>query len=208
MEPNDEQPPRLTDEAGDRWRFDELQQLGAGATSEVWKGRDRESGRIVALKVARTEGDREILAREAHRLAWSLSPRLPELLAVGRVPEGCGEIAAGRPYLAMSWIPGSPLDPRAPRSEDERRAIALAVARDIGRALAHLETAGLAHGDVKPDNIQLVYEQGAAPAWRAHLIDSGARRGCRRPAPHRGDSPLPTARTLGGRPRRRCPHAR
>src|SRR5882724_237767 len=70
------------------WRFEPLGRLGAGATSEVWRARDRETGRQVALKIARSSGDAAWLVPEAERLACGLSAHLPELIALGRVPLG------------------------------------------------------------------------------------------------------------------------
>jgi eukaryotic-like serine/threonine-protein kinase len=161
------------------WRFEPSKRVGSGATADVWRARDVVAGRDVALKMGRGEDAARLLAAEAERLVGALSPHLPELLEVGRVPApGRDAIAAGTPYLAMTWLPGRALDPSAERSGAERRAIALAIARDVGEALAHLHAAGVAHGDVKPANVQLVHlDRRGGPsepsAWRANLIDLG-----------------------------------
>src|SRR6266542_5195634 len=134
------QPSQLAAGAASAWRFDISKPVGAGATSEVWRARDRESGAEVALKIAKSEDGATILAAEADTLACAFSPHLPLLLDVGRVPSGAPEmLTVGRPYVAMSWMPGRALDPSGARTDEERRAIALAVARDIGSAVAHLD---------------------------------------------------------------------
>jgi transcriptional regulator with GAF, ATPase, and Fis domain len=171
------------------WRFEPSKRVGSGATADVWRARDALTGRDVALKIGRIDDAAALLAAEAERLVGALSPHLPELLEVGRVPSAVREgIEAGTPYLALTWMAGHTLDASVTRSTDERRAIALAVARDVGEALAHLHAAGVAHGDVKPANILLSQEQRGttadgpvggrtspadASAWRASLIDLG-----------------------------------
>src|SRR6188508_92380 len=160
------------------WRFEPAKRVGSGASADVWRARDVAAGRDVALKVGRGEEAAPLLAAEAERLVGALSPHLPELLEVGRVPASAEGLPADAPYLAMTWMAGRTLDASAAKSAGERRAIALAVARDVGEALAHLHAAGVAHGDVKPANVQLVHHErrGAttdAAAWRANLIDLG-----------------------------------
>src|SRR4051812_21397434 len=100
-----EQPSQLADD----WRFEPLRLVGRGATSEVWRARDRVTGQEAALKIGLSDGARAHLAGEAERLAWLMSPELPRLLDLGIVPVGVP--GAGRPFLAMSWIAGRPLSP-------------------------------------------------------------------------------------------------
>src|SRR4051794_7250160 len=60
------EPSQLADGA---WRFELVESAGRGTTSEVWKARDRLTGALVALKIARGQEGAAILAREAERLA-------------------------------------------------------------------------------------------------------------------------------------------
>src|SRR5689334_23035742 len=116
------------------WRFEPTKRVGSGASADVWRARDLAAGRDVALKVGRGEEAAPLLAAEAERLVCALSPHLPELVEVGRVPAVEG-LTAGAPFLAMTWMPGRALDASLDKSADERRAVALAVARDVGEAL-------------------------------------------------------------------------
>jgi transcriptional regulator with GAF, ATPase, and Fis domain len=161
--------------ASPSFRFVPLRLLGTGATSDVWKAEDRLTGIEVALKVALHDEGASVLALEAERLASAFSPHLPEIFEIGRIPAGApAALAAGRPYVAMSWMPGQPLGSGALDSEEERRAVALVVARDIGEALAHLDAAGMAHGDVKPANILVEQGRGSNRGpRRASLVDLG-----------------------------------
>src|SRR5690606_14115328 len=99
--------------------------------------------------------ERVRFAGEATRLTLAVSPALPSLFEVGLVPAAAChslEVAVGAPFLALEWMEGTALAPQA-LHDAERSTLALIVARDMGRALADLHGAGLAHGDVKPHNV-------------------------------------------------------
>lgn len=120
----------------------------------------------MALKVGRSARDAQLLAAEAECLLLADSQLVPSVVELGRVPEGVERLQAGDPYLALSWVEGTPVN-LIPTPSVE---LAWAVARDVGRALSHLHDAGLAHGDVKPANI-LVRQDGQE--LRATLVDLG-----------------------------------
>jgi serine/threonine-protein kinase PknK len=162
-------------------RYRLLDLAGLGGAGEVWRAIRTRDGALVALKLARTESlphaGSEPLAREATHAGLALAPRLPELLDVGfarvegasvrPVDEPGG--SATRAFLAQRWIDGAALAPRALAREpsEVRVALALAVARDAGEALADLHGIGVAHGDIKPENL-IVTASSAV-----HVIDLG-----------------------------------
>jgi serine/threonine-protein kinase PknK len=158
-------------------RFEILERAGSGAFAEVWKARDRRGGALVALKVGRDERSRRWLAREAAHASLALSPFLPELVDVGwiRIDDDLAWIvedsasAAGACCIALAWVEGQALGSalRSKASPSERRDLALRVARDVGEALSDLHAVGLAHGDIKPDNLIV------DGAGRVHVIDLG-----------------------------------
>ncbi|WP_437818804.1 sigma 54-interacting transcriptional regulator [Sorangium sp. So ce1078] len=165
-------------------RFRPLDVAGSGGSAEVWRAVDQERGGVVALKIERRDrgasGEeraavRRALAREALHAALALSPRLPELVDVGwlSAPAGAARVEgapgeAGRAFVAMRWIEGRAVA-EAVRGLPavERAALALAVARDAGEALGDLHGIGLAHGDLKPENLILT------PEGRIGMIDLG-----------------------------------
>ncbi|WP_437839665.1 sigma 54-interacting transcriptional regulator [Sorangium sp. So ce1153] len=166
----------------DRFRLLEL--AGSGGSAEVWKAADQERGGVVALKIERRDRGasreqraavRRALAREALHAALALSPRLPELVDVGLLPARAGAARAegapgeeGRAFVAMRWMEGrSVAEAVRGVSPGERAAFALAVARDAGEALGDLHGIGLAHGDLKPENLILT------PEGRIGMIDLG-----------------------------------
>ncbi|WP_437886416.1 sigma 54-interacting transcriptional regulator [Sorangium sp. So ce307] len=175
-------PSTLSPRLAERFRLLEI--AGSGGSAEVWRAIDQERGGAVALKVERRDrgapreqraAARQALAREAMYAALALSPRLPELVDVGwlaaragvaRIEGAPGE--DGRAFVAMRWMEGQAVAEAARGLlADERAAFALAIARDAGEALGDLHGIGLAHGDLKPENLILT------PEGRIGMIDLG-----------------------------------
>jgi serine/threonine-protein kinase PknK len=149
-----------------------LGQAGVGGSADVLRAVSVAGGATVALKVARSAEGAAALAREAVHAALALSPLLPELVDAGWLrleARSAHLVTAGAPgaraFLALRWVEGALLDPRAGAADPV--ALALRVARGAGEALADLHTAGIAHGDVKPENILLGEDGGV------HLLDLG-----------------------------------
>ena len=140
--------------------FRHLERAGSGSAGEVFKAVLRSDGSFVALKIARDDEARDALAREAEHARPSPSPRQPELVDVGWLAlakEFATIVPAGAPgsraFIALRWRDGVPVATHAKRSVEERMHLALAVAHDVAEALEDLHGIGLAHGDVKPENL-------------------------------------------------------
>jgi transcriptional regulator with GAF, ATPase, and Fis domain/serine/threonine protein kinase/tetratricopeptide (TPR) repeat protein len=161
-------PPELTTEPVAHWPYQLLHQVGKGTSASVWRAQSRLGP--VALKLGHDASERARFAGEATRLILAASPALPSLLGVGWLPNAVRLALAlpeGIPYLALEWLPGTAIDPVDLR-DTERVEVALIVARDLGQALADLHAAGLAHGDIKPQNV--LYD---ASSSRARPVDLG-----------------------------------
>jgi serine/threonine protein kinase/alpha-tubulin suppressor-like RCC1 family protein len=131
--------------------YEILGELGRGATAVVYRARDRELGREVAIKVIRpkfADDDETVarLAREARTVAQLQHPNIVTLFAVRRMRDG--GLA-----LVMQLVPGRTLrdilNERGPWSFER----ADRVMRDVAGALAHAHNRGIVHRDVKPENI-------------------------------------------------------
>ena len=135
-----------------------LEPLSAGSSSDVWLARRVHDGRQVAVKFLLDGAPAEALRREQRCL---------EALNIGGFPRllGSGELADGRLFLLLDWIPGVPFDAGAleacPRPPFEA---AIAACESLGR----LHEQALAHGDVKPSHLLL--DQDGAVGW----IDLGS----------------------------------
>ena len=131
--------------------YEILGELGRGATAVVYRARDRELGREVAIKVIRpkyADDDETVarLAREARTVAQLQHPNIVTLYAVRRNRDG--SLA-----LVMQLVPGRTLR----EILNSRGACTFErtdrVLRDIASALSHAHERGFVHRDVKPENI-------------------------------------------------------
>ncbi len=130
--------------------YEPLELAGMGAFAEVWKAIEIRTERICALK--RLRPDRctdatalQLIRNEAQANQAVTSPHLLKLLHA--------EPRADVPYLAFEWVEGRTLEEEL-RDEGPltlRRAVWMA--RQTADGMQHLERAGLAHGDIKPQNI-------------------------------------------------------
>jgi serine/threonine protein kinase len=135
--------PDLTDS-----KYEILDRIGQGGMGTVYRARDRELGREVALKVVRLpEGAPDIAARmvrEARTLARLEHP--------GIVPvHDVGTLSDGRVFYAMKLVRGAPLDQIAPTGLAERLRIVERVCEAVAFAHAH----GVIHRDLKPQNVMV-----------------------------------------------------
>ncbi|MDP9036822.1 MAG: protein kinase, partial [Myxococcota bacterium] len=156
---------RDADAASAHWEIGA--RVGEGATSIVWRARHVETGRAVALKVAKKEqpGASGGLVREALLLARVARRWGPELLA------------AGPGFVATEWLEGEPIGESAVECRGgTAERLAATVAHAVGRGLEELHEAGVRHGDVKPANVLLssaLPRRDAADDRGATLIDLG-----------------------------------
>lgn len=139
--------------------------LARGVMGEVWLGRDRATGRDVAVKFPRVPAgaDRAELTRwfrdEARITAGLRHPGTPEVYAVG--------VEAGRPYLVLEYLPGGSVSDLIAAHRRLPVARAAAIAVRACESLAAVHDAGLVHRDVKPANLMRRPDGGIA------LIDFG-----------------------------------
>jgi hypothetical protein len=144
-------------------RFELVREIGRGGFGLVFEARDRQLGRRVALKAMRpgehpARLHRELLQREAEAAAQLNHPNIVTLFDVGTWEGG--------PYLILELLRGEGLDARLARGPLPLEE-ALAVAVDLGRALAHAHRAGVVHRDLKPSNVFLT------DAGLAKVLDFG-----------------------------------
>lgn len=128
------------------------QRLGRGGMGEVFRARDTELARDVALKLLhvgtarRTERARRRLLREAQALAQLNHPNVVGIYDAGS--------DGGDVFLAEELVEGESLRDwlkAKPRSRKEILATFLAA----GRGLEAIHAAGLVHRDFKPDNVHV-----------------------------------------------------
>jgi serine/threonine protein kinase len=135
-------------------KFQLLERVGLGAFGAVWRARDTELDRIVALKIPHaslltSEADLERFHREA-RAAAQL--RHPGIVTVHEV-----QVLEGLPTIVSDFIEGVPL-----RALLEVRRLtfreAAALVADVAEAADYAHAMGLVHRDIKPANIMIEYK--------------------------------------------------
>ena len=136
-----------------------VRELGRGGMGAVFLARHREAGHRVAIKIASTEKfDAEAIARfsrEARLMARFRHPNIVRLYDVR-------QIGSGRVAIVMEYVRGVSLA----RMLHERQGLPFATCTgilvDLGKALAHAHEHGVVHRDVKPPNVLVDEESGAA----------------------------------------------
>jgi serine/threonine protein kinase len=134
-----------------------VSKLGAGGMGEVYRARDTNLERDVAIKVLPEvwAGDPERLARfrrEAQVLASLNHPHIAQVYGVERGPANAKPAAATG--LVMELVDGPTLADRiaaGPLPVDE----AIAIARQIAEALEAAHEHGIVHRDLKPANVKV-----------------------------------------------------
>jgi tRNA A-37 threonylcarbamoyl transferase component Bud32 len=140
-------------------RYSVERELGRGGTAVVYLARDLVTGKMVALKVLRTELS-ESLSSERFlreiRVTQQLShPNIAPVLESG---------AAGATlYCVLEYMDGGTLRARLERERQLPLSDVSAIAADIGAALEYAHGQKIIHRDVKPENILF----GDGRAWLA-----------------------------------------
>src|SRR5688572_8698693 len=140
-----------------------LEKIGAGGMGEVYRARDEQLERDVALKVlpATSFSDpaaRARLLREARAAAGLNHPHICTIHEVGE--------ADGQAFIAMELVAGQPLSARlaaGPMPPEE----VLRYGLQLAEALAHAHERGIVHRDLKSANVVVT------PEGRAKVLDFG-----------------------------------
>ncbi len=130
--------------------YEIMSKLGAGGMGVVYKAKDKNADRVVALKVlspghaANKEYIRRFL-REARASGQLSHPNIVQGYDAGE--------AGGQYYFAMEFVDGMTVADmlKEGRSIPEQQVLDIAI--QIAKALEHAEQNNVVHSDIKPDNI-------------------------------------------------------
>src|SRR3989442_4681310 len=139
-------------------RYEILAVLREGGMGTVYKARDLELGRLVALKVIRPEiaSRPEILERFKREILLASQVTHKNVLRIHDFGEA-GDVR----FISMNYVEGPNLKTLLEKEGPLPLDRGLALARQIGEALQAAHDAGIVHGDVRPQ-IVLVDEDGTA----------------------------------------------
>jgi eukaryotic-like serine/threonine-protein kinase len=135
---------------GDRYEI--VETIGSGGMAIVYRARDRELERDVAIKVLPphlvSDGElRERFQREARLVGRLSHPNIVNVYDVGE--------AEGRPYIVMECVDGVTLAEELARRRRFAAAEAVELVLQACDGLEHAHENGLVHRDVKPRNLLL-----------------------------------------------------
>jgi serine/threonine protein kinase/ribosomal protein S27E len=131
-------------------RFELISRLGVGGFGSVWKARDRELDRIVAVKIPRkgqlAPSEIEQFFREARAAAQLRHAHIVPVYEVGRE----GDVI----FIVCGLVRGVELsDWLTAHRPSHRESIELCL--KVVRALHHAHQTGIVHRDLKPSNIMI-----------------------------------------------------
>lgn len=144
-------------------RYEIVGELGRGAMGVVYKARDPQIDRIVAIKTVslwgqEPEEEKEFRLRflnEAQAAGRLHHSGIVSIFDVGESPEN------GDPYIVLEYVGGESLNRILHRDKKLPLTKALRLAEEIAAALDYAHGQGVVHRDIKPANI-LVTEAGHA----------------------------------------------
>jgi tRNA A-37 threonylcarbamoyl transferase component Bud32 len=150
-----------------------LELLGQGGMGAVYKARQKQLDRVVALKILPPEVDHtetfaERFTREARSLAKLNHPRIVTVFDFGHTEDGLY-------YFVMEYVDGTDLRHVIQAGEIEPSE-ALAIVPQVCEALQFAHEEGIVHRDIKPENI-LIDKKGRvkiADFGLAKLLDKPA----------------------------------
>lgn len=182
----DDEARSLRDPAG---RYQLLGEIGRGGVGIVYKGRDQDLGRDVAMKVLRPEhGSRpDILERFVEEAQIGGQLQHPGIVPVYELGLQQGE----RPYFAMKLVKGDTLATllarRAGPAEDRHRF--LAIFEQICQTLGYAHARRVVHRDLKPANVMI------GSFGEVQVVDWGFAKVLQRREPKRADVQVSTEAT-------------
>jgi tetratricopeptide (TPR) repeat protein/predicted Ser/Thr protein kinase len=131
-------------------RYEILQILGEGGMGAVYRARDREVNRTVALKVIRPEltGNSAILDRFKQELVLSHQVTHKNVVRIYDMGD-----ADGIKFITMEYIEGQDLRSLIAEQKVFQPEEAVEIMRQVCRALEAAHAVGVIHRDLKPQNI-------------------------------------------------------
>jgi serine/threonine-protein kinase len=158
-------------------RYEIIEELGRGTMGAVFKARDPNIGRIVAIKVILTANlsaeELVIYKQRFYREAQAAGRMLhPGIIAIHDIQED----GQGQPYLVMEYAEGNSLhkllkpNPLGKLPDRFPLKKSLELAAQVADALDYAHAHGVVHRDIKPSNIIVT------PEGRAKIADFGIAR--------------------------------
>src|SRR5271155_1643982 len=136
-------------------RYEILGELGKGAMGVVFRAKDPNIGRSVALKTMRLDvagvGEEEMLKRFKHEAQLAGVMNHPNIVTIYDAGEDQGMF-----YIAMEYVEGKTIQQLLNLERVLSTDKVIKITRDVCAGLDHAHAAGIIHRDVKPPNLMLM----------------------------------------------------
>ncbi|MEM7352563.1 MAG: protein kinase, partial [Acidobacteriota bacterium] len=131
-------------------KYEVVGEVGEGGFGKVYRGRDPQLERAVAIKTCATRDPllRQRFAREARIAARLQHPKIVTVHDFGE--------EAGLPFLVQELLAGEDLDRHSARGEVLSLESKVDVLLQIAQGMAYAHHQGVLHRDIKPGNIRLL----------------------------------------------------
>ncbi len=145
-------------------RYEIVQELGEGGMGMVYKARDREVNRLVALKVILPDlaASHEMLERFKKELVLARQITHPNIVRIYDLG-----VADGYRFITMEFIEGRDLSKLLAERGKVTPSRAVEIMLQVSRALEAAHAQGIIHRDLKPQNIMV------ADGGRIAVMDFG-----------------------------------
>ena len=137
--------------------YEIVQQIGVGGMGEVYRARDPQLGRDVAIKILAPDliGTRDAAARferEARTASALNHPHIVHIYDIGDAQTSSGPTR----YIAMEYVAGETLRTRLRNGAQWSDTVEHLA--QVADALAKAHGAGIVHRDLKPDNVMVSFD--------------------------------------------------
>ncbi|HEY9785839.1 MAG TPA: serine/threonine-protein kinase [Candidatus Obscuribacterales bacterium] len=158
---------KLQDEVGDR--FEVLAVVGEGGMGTVYKVREKELDKVMAIKLLRPEyaADESAVKRFRHEAQAASDLTHANLCAL----YDFGVSKKGSPYIVMDYLEGQNLADVLSKEAYLDVPRALDIFMQIAEAISHAHMKGVIHRDLKPSNI--IVTKGDTGSELARVVDFG-----------------------------------
>ncbi len=144
-------------------QYEIIDLIARSGMASIFKARDTATGGSVALKVPHLQFESDVVFFERFRREEEIGQRLdhPNVIKFLKPRH------KSRMYAAMELAEGKSLRALLEQEHPLPAARALAIAQQVGGALAHMHERGVVHRDLKPENILIT------PAGQVKIVDFG-----------------------------------
>ena len=146
--------------------YDLLTKIAEGGMGAVYKGRDRTSGEIVAIKIIPPETARNPLLLKRFEQEFKAASLIDHPNVVKAIDYSG---TSPTPFLVMEFVDGESVGQRIEREGPIPESEAIAIISQVCEGLHRAHKQGLIHRDVKPDNI-LITMSGVAKLTDLGLV--------------------------------------